>query len=94
MQTTESSSDFSVLKKNHDVNSQISSTTSSLDDSSILPSLPAISKHRSDHNEPAALEAPSPFKGISLKDFESHRKMIEEQNRQKKEMLYKAIEQQ
>ena len=94
LQTTESSSDSSILKLNHDVNSQISSTASSLDDSSILPSSPAISKHRLDHNEPAALEAPSPFKGISLKDFESHRKMIEEQNRQKKEMLYKAIEQQ
>lgn len=34
----------------------------------------------------------SPFKGISLKDFESQRKIIEEQNKQKKEMLYKAIE--
>lgn len=35
----------------------------------------------------------SPFKGISLKDFESQRKLIEEQNKQKKAMLYKAIEQ-
>lgn len=34
----------------------------------------------------------SPFKGVSLKDFESQRKMIEEQNKQKKDLLYKAIE--
>lgn len=33
------------------------------------------------------------FQGISLKDFEQHRKMVEEQNKQKKEMLTKAIEQ-
>ncbi|XP_034102927.1 RAB6-interacting golgin [Drosophila albomicans] len=39
------------------------------------------------------LSTDSPFKGISLKDFEQHRKMIEEQNKQKKQMLYKAIEQ-
>ncbi|KAH8307371.1 hypothetical protein KR044_010956 [Drosophila immigrans] len=39
------------------------------------------------------LSIDSPFKGISLKDFEQHRKMIEEQNKQKKQMLYKAIEQ-
>lgn len=93
-QTTASSDDSSILKLNNDVHSQISSTTSSFDDSSILPSSPPISKHPPYHNVPDALEAPSPFKGISLKDFESHRKMIEEQNRQKKEMLYKAIEQQ
>lgn len=34
----------------------------------------------------------SPFKGISLKDFESNRQLKEEQNKQKKELLYKAIE--
>lgn len=33
------------------------------------------------------------FQGVSLKDFEQHRKMVEEQNKQKKEMLTKAIEQ-
>lgn len=33
------------------------------------------------------------YQGISLKDFEQHRKLIEEQNKQKKEMLTKAIEQ-
>ncbi|XP_037045324.1 uncharacterized protein LOC119080855 [Bradysia coprophila] len=33
------------------------------------------------------------FKGISLKDYESQRRMVEEQNKQKKEILYRAIEQ-
>lgn len=37
---------------------------------------------------------PSPFKGMSLKDFESRRKLVEEQNKMNKELLYKAIEQQ
>lgn len=41
-----------------------------------------------------ALEKPLAFKGISLKDYESQRRMIEEQNKQKKEILYRAIEQQ
>lgn len=34
------------------------------------------------------------FKGVSLKDFESQRRMVEEQNKQKKEILYRAIEHQ
>lgn len=33
-------------------------------------------------------------RGISLKDFQSHQKLMEEQNKQKKDLLYKAIEQQ
>lgn len=37
---------------------------------------------------------PIAFKGVSLKDYESQRRMVEEQNKQKKEILYKAIEQQ
>lgn len=32
--------------------------------------------------------------GVSLRDFETQRKLIEEQNRQKKDILCKAIEQQ
>lgn len=44
--------------------------------------------------ETTSLNINSAFKGISLKDFESHRKMIEEQNRQKKELLYQAIQEQ
>uniref|UniRef100_A0A336MPQ7 RAB6-interacting golgin n=1 Tax=Culicoides sonorensis TaxID=179676 RepID=A0A336MPQ7_CULSO len=35
----------------------------------------------------------SPFRGVSLKDFEQQRKYIEEQNRQKVQILQKAIEQ-
>lgn len=33
------------------------------------------------------------FQGISLKDFEQHQKLVEEQNKQKKELLTRAIEQ-
>ncbi|XP_017072177.1 RAB6-interacting golgin [Drosophila eugracilis] len=58
----------------------------SVDDASILPS----SKESSSRER---LNTDSPFKGISLKDFEQHRRMIEEQNKQKKQMLYQAIEQ-
>ncbi|XP_055707823.1 RAB6-interacting golgin isoform X2 [Phlebotomus papatasi] len=36
---------------------------------------------------------PSPFRGISLREFESQRKMMEEHNKQKQDMLCKAIEQ-
>lgn len=39
-------------------------------------------------------EINSPFKGMSLKDFESQRRVVEEQNKQKKELLFKTIEQQ
>lgn len=35
----------------------------------------------------------TPFKGMSLKDFEQQRKLMQEQNRQKRDMLHKAIEQ-
>lgn len=35
----------------------------------------------------------SPFRGVSLKDFEQQRKRIEEQNKQKVSLLQKAIEQ-
>lgn len=34
------------------------------------------------------------FKGVSLKDFEYQRKLMEEQNREKRAMLQKAIEKQ
>lgn len=34
-----------------------------------------------------------PFVGISLREYEAQRRMIEEQNRHKKEMIYKALEQ-
>lgn len=35
----------------------------------------------------------TPFKGMSLKDFEQQRKLMQEQNRQKRDMLQKVIEQ-
>uniref|UniRef100_A0A182U7C9 RAB6-interacting golgin n=1 Tax=Anopheles melas TaxID=34690 RepID=A0A182U7C9_9DIPT len=38
-------------------------------------------------------EVLTPFKGMSLKDFEQQRKLMEEQNRQKRDILHKAIEQ-
>lgn len=95
MDTQTSNEDSSILKLSSEMDSQISSTTctDSLNDSSILPSNPAAVVP-SAFTPPSSLNVQSPFKGISLKDFESHRKMIEEQNRQKKEMLHKAIEQQ
>ncbi|XP_075159441.1 golgin, RAB6 interacting [Haematobia irritans] len=89
-----SSNDSSILKLNLENESRISSTSSSGlddDDSSILSS--CVSNKTTPYVPPSTLEAQSPFKGISLKDFETHRKMIEEQNRQKKDLLYKVIEQ-
>ncbi|EDW79952.1 uncharacterized protein Dwil_GK18053 [Drosophila willistoni] len=73
--------DSSILK--------ISANTATTDDdnANVLPSTKG-STSSSPH-----LNTDSPFKGISLKDFEQHRKMIEEQNKQKKQMLYQAIEQ-
>ncbi|KAH8300428.1 hypothetical protein KR018_005250 [Drosophila ironensis] len=65
-----------------------SGSGSATDDASILPSL-----RESESRASERLNTDSPFKGISLKDFEQHRRMIEEQNKQKKEMLYQAIEQ-
>ncbi|XP_034481563.1 RAB6-interacting golgin [Drosophila innubila] len=65
--------------------SSILKISSTDDDASILPSTKDSTGDR--------LSTDSPFKGISLKDFEQHRRMIEEQNKQKKQMLYKAIEQ-
>lgn len=34
-----------------------------------------------------------PFVGVSLREYEAQRRMMEEQNRHKKDMIYKAIEQ-
>lgn len=67
--------------------SSILKVSSTDDDASILPST------KDSEGEQHGLSTESPFKGISLKDFEQHRKLIEEQNKQKKQMLYKAIEQ-
>ncbi|KAH8366047.1 hypothetical protein KR093_008603 [Drosophila rubida] len=83
------------------INKAIATSEASDDNSSCKPS--SIDNDNDDHDDDAAastkdstgdkLSIDSPFKGISLKDFEQHRKMIEEQNKQKKQMLYKAIEQ-
>lgn len=40
-----------------------------------------------------AQETVTPFKGMSLKDFEQQRRLMQEQNRQKRDILQKAIEQ-
>ncbi|XP_053665486.1 RAB6-interacting golgin [Anopheles marshallii] len=70
----------------------------------VLPNLPAtVGKH----SEPTVATSTTglaglrtnlndvltPFKGMSLKDFEQQRKMMEEQNKQKRDILHKAIEQ-
>ncbi|XP_022215414.2 RAB6-interacting golgin [Drosophila obscura] len=73
--------DSSILKISNSKNG----TTSSDDAASILPSTKDSSRE--------GLNTDSPFKGVSLQDFEQQRKMIQEQNKQKKQMLYQAIEQ-
>ncbi|KAH8319372.1 hypothetical protein KR067_005547 [Drosophila pandora] len=82
-ESSETTDDSSILKI-----SSGSGSNGSTDDASILPSSKDSESRNSDR-----LNTDSPFKGISLKDFEQHRKMIEEQNKQKKQMLYQAIEQ-
>ncbi|XP_053687928.1 RAB6-interacting golgin [Sabethes cyaneus] len=41
----------------------------------------------------AISETVTPFKGMSLKDFEHQRRLMQEQNQQKRQMLQKAIDQ-
>lgn len=64
-----------------------------------LPSIsPAIANESINSSDSSSIlpdpteKVESPFKGISLKDFESHRQLIEEQNKQRKDLLQKAIE--
>lgn len=86
----------------------IKSVTEYSNDSSILKlstDLTKLSQNISDDIDPYKfnsismkpnekfLSSPS-SKGISLKDFEMHRKMLEEENRLKKEMLNKVIQNQ
>ncbi|KAH8361388.1 hypothetical protein KR084_000758, partial [Drosophila pseudotakahashii] len=82
-EATTSTDDSSILK----ISGADSQATSSMDEASILPST------KDDSSSRERLNTDSPFKGISLKDFEQHRRMIEEQNKQKKQLLYQAIEQ-
>ncbi|XP_036336363.1 RAB6-interacting golgin [Rhagoletis pomonella] len=77
--------DSSILKLPESVN-DVSST--STNDSSILPA-PSSKKSTPTTEE---LNTDSPFKGVSLREFETQRKLVEEQNKQKKELLHKAIE--
>ncbi|XP_053674076.1 RAB6-interacting golgin [Anopheles nili] len=67
----------------------------------VLPNQPIASRH-AEHviatSTPGVInthpmDTVTPFKGMSLKDFEHQRKLMEEQNRQKREILHKAIEQ-
>lgn len=95
-QQQQTSNTSSILKLNLEDESKISSTCSNNmdDDESILPSAADEKTTNDAFVPPSSLNVQSPFRGISLKDFETHRKMIEEQNRQKKDLLYKVIEQQ
>ncbi|XP_054734110.1 RAB6-interacting golgin-like isoform X2 [Anastrepha obliqua] len=80
--------DSSILKL-PDVDNNVNSTsTNEANDSSILPT------PSSKVSTPTAetLNTDSPFKGVSLREFETQRKLIEEQNKHKKELLCKAIE--
>ncbi|XP_062543763.1 RAB6-interacting golgin [Armigeres subalbatus] len=58
-------------------------------DSPVLEGLPASTPMAKN----ATPETVTPFKGMSLKDFEQQRRLMQEQNRQKREMLHKVIEQ-
>ncbi|KAL5291545.1 GORAB family protein [Megaselia abdita] len=48
---------------------------------------------RDDSDDDEKVEEVSIVRGVSLKDFQSHQKLMQEQNKQKKDLLYKAIEQ-
>ncbi|XP_039964394.1 RAB6-interacting golgin [Bactrocera tryoni] len=86
--TTESD-ESSILKLPAGDNNVSSTSTNEADDSSILPTAQEskVSKPTVD-----LLNTDSPFRGMSLREFETQRKLIEEQNKQKKELLHKAIE--
>lgn len=59
-----------------------------------VESLQGINSASALTDDSSVQEMPIPFKGISLKDYEAQRRMVEEQNKHKKDILYKAIEQQ
>lgn len=79
----------SILKLPTGDNNISSTSTNEADDSSILPT---TKKSKVSIPSVDLLNTDSPFKGISLREFETQRKLIEEQNKQKKELLHKAIE--
>lgn len=88
LHTTESD-ESSILKLPTGDNNVSSTSTNEADNSSILPT-----SQESKVSTPNVdlLNTDSPFKGMSLREFETQRKLIEEQNKQKKELLHKAIE--
>ncbi|XP_037933353.1 RAB6-interacting golgin-like [Teleopsis dalmanni] len=73
------------------VKSESASHPNDLPDENVITSTSNAVENCSETTPPLVVE--SAFKGVSLKDFESHRKLIQEQNNQKKELLRKAIEQ-
>uniref|UniRef100_W8BJW4 RAB6-interacting golgin n=1 Tax=Ceratitis capitata TaxID=7213 RepID=W8BJW4_CERCA len=79
----------SILKLPVGDNNVSSTSVNDADDSSILPT---IQKTKPSTPSSDILNTDSPFKGMSLREFETQRKLIEEQNKQKKELLHKAIE--
>lgn len=86
----EECSDSSILKVSTSVQSETSSTYSNdTDDLSIVPSAIAnpLPKPLKQLN---CLNIQSPFKITSFTDAQLHRKMVEVENRQKKELLYKT----
>ncbi|XP_067642561.1 RAB6-interacting golgin [Eurosta solidaginis] len=83
--------DSSILKLPNSDNNVSSTTTNDSDDSSILPQTTST-KPATPTTTRATINTDSPFKGVSLREFETHRKLIEDQNKHKKELLYKAIE--
>lgn len=100
---TQTSSDTSILHLDNDSlssrnkESLSETSTSNLSYLSILPSSKkTYSNGTSNDIKPITdmefLNLQPPLQGISLEGFESRRKMIEEQNRHRTEMLYKAIE--
>lgn len=77
--------------------SVLSSTDNSLQEAIHFKPLPEVvyqeSVTETSSNDDKSL-SPTLFQGISLKDYEAQRRMVEEQNKHKKEILCKAIEQQ
>lgn len=64
----------------------------------VIPTKPEINGNNSNvemevsHDEETNGMMNSPFRGVSLKDFEKHQKMLEEQNREKMRILQTTIE--
>lgn len=95
-------------KLSEPADNSLDSTITSMQEVLHFKPLPAKNAQKAMHEPPAedesilhissgnesqpGMEASSPFRGISLKDFQAQQKLIQEQNKQKKELLHKAIE--